>query len=572
MRIIHTSDWHLGQYFYGKSRANEHQQFLTWLLAQVTLHNIDSIIVAGDIFDTSTPPSYAREMYFAFIAKLHVTKCQLIILAGNHDSVTMLAESQTVLASLSTRVITQVIPASVGEDELVNELANGMESTLKNVLESTRESKNKKESAALNQQVFPLMNAQGQPSAIICAIPFVRPRDVIKSRAGQSAKDKQQNLQQAISDHYQYLYQHALTLSKRLSKSLSKNSAKKSSKSLPKDLSKELAKTSTQNSVKERALEQCEQLPIIATGHLTALGVSLSDSKSDSVRDIYIGSLEAFPASAFPPADYIALGHIHRAQQVAKSEHIRYCGSPIPLSFDEAKQDKRVLMVEFTSGKLSQVKDIIVPCFQPLYMVKTSVDELESSLEKTLAEFELFKIKQANTDQITGQTPDTDSPVKVNAWLDIEIDNGNHLSDLSQRVSELVGDMPFEILLVRRCKKARQRRQAQLSQQDNSTLSELSLAEVFDSRLSQLDWQTDEEVARKTRLKQLFTEISVELVAEKKQTNVSADTNTVKPLESTAVINTELQEKEQEGTTDSSSKNSRINSRDTAEEVEQQNL
>jgi exonuclease SbcD len=86
--------------------------------------------------------------------------------------------------------------------------------------------------------------------------------------------------------------------------------------------------------------------------------------------------------------------------------------------------------------------------------------------------------------------------------------------------------MPFEVLLVRRCKKARQRRQAQLSQQDNSMLSELSLAEVFDSRLSQLDWQTDEEVSRKTRLKQLFTEISVELVSQQKSVNLPAEKNT----------------------------------------------
>ena len=206
MRIIHTSDWHLGQYFYGKSRANEHQQFLTWLLAQVTAHDIDAIIVAGDIFDTSTPPSYAREMYFDFIAKLHVTQCQLVILAGNHDSVAMLAESQAVLASLSTRVITQVIPASIGEAELVNNLANEIENTLASV--------------ALNQQVFPLLNAKGKPSAIICAIPFVRPRDVIKSKAGQSAKEKQQSLQQAISDHYQTLYAQAVALSAELAKEL----------------------------------------------------------------------------------------------------------------------------------------------------------------------------------------------------------------------------------------------------------------------------------------------------------------------------------------------------------------
>ena len=456
MRIIHTSDWHLGQYFYGKSRANEHQQFLTWLIEQVSLHNIDAIIVAGDIFDTSTPPSYAREMYFDFIAKLQGSHCQLIILAGNHDSVAMLSESQAVLASLSTRVITQVVPASLSAGKLEAEQLGDTAMSLQKQYEQEQSDK------ALAQQVFPLYDGAGQATAIICAIPFVRPRDVIKSRAGQSASDKQQNLQQAISDHYQYLYQHALKQANAFEK------------------------------------EQGTGVPIIATGHLTALGVSVSDSKSDSVRDIYIGSLEAFPASAFPPADYIALGHIHRAQQVAKSEHIRYCGSPIALSFDEAKQDKRVLMVEFTDGKLNQVKEIIVPCFQPLYMVKTSIDALEASLQTTLLAFDERKVADNLADN-------------VNAWLDIEIDNGDHLSDLSQRVSELAVDMPFEVLLVRRCKKARQRRQSQLSKQDNSTLSELSLTEVFDSRLSQLDWKTDEELARKTRLTQLFAELSVEM-------------------------------------------------------------
>jgi exonuclease SbcD len=337
MRIIHTSDWHLGQYFYGKSRANEHQLFLSWLLEQVPKYEVGAIIVAGDIFDTSTPPSYAREMYFDFIAKLHKTSCQLIILAGNHDSVAMLAESQSVLSNLSTRVITHVVPISEDRDDKIAHSENGYD------LET------------LNQQVFALGNGQGKTQAVICAVPFVRPRDVIKSKAGQSASEKQQSLQQAIAAHYQMLYQHAQLLARNIEQ------------------------------------EQGQAIPIIATGHLTALGVSLNDSKSDSVRDIYIGSLEAFPAAAFPPVDYIALGHIHRAQRVAKSEHIRYCGSPIPLSFDEAKQEKKVLLAEFSGHYLEQVTELVIPCFQPLYMVKTSVDDLEINLESTLAEFEVYQ-------------------------------------------------------------------------------------------------------------------------------------------------------------------------------------
>ncbi|MCI2284306.1 exonuclease subunit SbcD [Colwellia sp. MSW7] len=297
MRIIHTSDWHLGQYFYGKSRAKEHQQFLNWLIVQVKTHAIDAIIVAGDIFDTATPPSYARQMYFNFISTLQAYDCQLVILAGNHDSVSMLAESKELLSALSTKVIANVTDVTIDSN--------------------------------LADQVFTLKNSQGEPQAVICAIPFIRPRDVIKSQAGQSATDKSKQLQQAIVQHYQCLFEQA----------------------------KQLVKTGG-----------C-QLPIIATGHLTALGVT----SSDSVRDIYIGTLEAFPSNAFPDADYIALGHIHRAQKVGKTEHIRYSGSPIALSFDEAKQQKRVLLVDFEKEKLSKITDLIVPCFRYISDVKNDV-------------------------------------------------------------------------------------------------------------------------------------------------------------------------------------------------------
>ncbi len=387
MRIIHTSDWHLGQYFYGKSRADEHQQFLTWLIAEIEQNDVDAVIVAGDIFDTATPPSYARQMYFNFISEIQSLNCQLIVLAGNHDSVSMLAESKELLAALSTRVIANV----------------------SNLADKTN----------LAEQVFVLKNKLQEPKAVICAVPFIRPRDIVKSQQGQSAQEKTSSLQQAIATHYQALFEYAQQL----------------------------------------VVESKLKLPIIATGHLTALGVTTSDS----VRDIYIGTLEALPSNAFPAADYIALGHIHRSQKVGKTEHIRYCGSPIPLSFDEAKQSKRVLLVDFKDNLLDSVTDIIVPCFQPLSLVKTSLHELSEVVKNILAELKLEQDKKL--------------------WLDIELTDSDHLSDLQSRISLLVEDYPVEILLVRRAKQVRQ--QLVKAQQDNSTLSELSLDEVFNSRLQQ---------------------------------------------------------------------------------------
>ena len=419
MRIIHTSDWHLGQHFYGKSRAREHQQFLNWLIEQSQVQQIDTIIVAGDIFDTGTPPSYAREMYFDFIAKLHQTRCQLVVLAGNHDSVAMLGESQKLLQQLSTRVISAV-------------------------------------SDNIAEQVFVLESLKTDQQAVICAIPFIRARDIVKSYAGQSASEKQRSLQQAITSHYQSLFSHAQTLS-------------------------------VENQAKGT------RLPIIATGHLTTIGASVSES----VRDIYIGTLEAFPASEFPAADYIALGHIHRPQKVTKSEHIRYSGSPIALSFDEANTQKSIVIAEFKDGKLSDVELTHVPCFQPLAMVKTQLDTLSEDIAGVA--------KTQITEPVNAKDASNTADIVEKIWLDIEIESAEYLQDLTARIEQIVAELPVEVLLVRRSKKSRQQMP---SHEKKITLSELSVQDVFDARMEIEPWETNEQQARKVRLNSLYLEIA----------------------------------------------------------------
>ncbi len=171
MRILHTSDWHLGQNFYSKSRAAEHQAFLDWLLETAQAHQVDAIIVAGDIFDTGSPPSYARELYNRFVVNLQQTGCHLVVLAGNHDSVATLNESRDILAFLNTTVI-----ASAGYAPRL------------------------------------LHRRDGSPGAVLCPIPFLRPRDIITSQAGLSGSEKQQQLLHAIADYYQQQYREACQL------------------------------------------------------------------------------------------------------------------------------------------------------------------------------------------------------------------------------------------------------------------------------------------------------------------------------------------------------------------------
>lgn len=87
MKIIHTSDWHLGQQLHGHNRQEEHQRALDWLARLIEDEGVDLLIVAGDIFDVTNPPIHAREMYYRFLERVtRSRRCRVVITGGNHDS------------------------------------------------------------------------------------------------------------------------------------------------------------------------------------------------------------------------------------------------------------------------------------------------------------------------------------------------------------------------------------------------------------------------------------------------------------------------------------------------------
>lgn len=387
MRILHTSDWHLGQHFMGKSRQAEHQALIDWLLVQVDTHAVDAVLIAGDIFDTGSPPSYARELYSQLVVRLHGAGVALLLLGGNHDSVATLGESSALLACLSTTVVAAVADVDKTVEQLV---------------------------------VLPLRGGRGEPGCIVCAVPFIRPRDVLQSQAGQSAAQKQESMQGAIQAYY--LAVHATGRARQAA------------------LQKEWGRV----------------VPLIATGHLTTVGAS----SNESVREIYVGSLDAFPTAAFPAVDYIALGHIHKPQKVGGLAHIRYSGSPIPLGFDEARQQKEVLLVDLGTDGLSAVTPLPVPCFQPLVSVSGNLVELAAA------------IKAAAAEGSSGQT----------VWLEVTVAQDDYLADLPARVEALTQGLNVEVLRVRR---QRGNAVASLPGDVVETLHELSPDEVFARRLAQ---------------------------------------------------------------------------------------
>lgn len=402
LRILHTSDWHLGQFFIGKSREAEHRAFFRWLCDTIQVRQIDVLLVAGDIFDTTTPPSYARELYHQLIVDLQPLGVQLVVLGGNHDSVAVLKESAELLRCLNTTVV----PGYVSDP---------------------------------SQHLLVLKNREGVPAAVLAAVPFLRPRDLsqrddFRSSAGVEAGEKQLQLQQQISVVYQELYQAAQTLASELSPDT--------------------------------------PLPLVATGHLTTVGAS----SSESVREIYIGTLDAFAASGFPPFAYIALGHIHQAQKVGGTEHIRYSGSPLALSFDEARQQKYCLEVTLNVADVT-VEALPLPCFQPLLSLKSDLASLPALLAPALQNLS------------DGQR----------LWLELVLTGDSALlSDVQIQLEQLLAALPIDLLRLRR------QRPTDVATIADSGLSlqELTPADVFAARLVQEDITAE----LQTRLQQLHQE------------------------------------------------------------------
>ena len=201
------------------------------------------------------------------------------------------------------------------------------------------------------------------------------------------------------------------------------------------------------------------------------------------MREIYVGSLDAFPTAAFPPVDYIALGHIHKPQKVGGLDHIRYCGSPIPLGFDEARQQKEVLLVDLDDSGLVGITPLVVPRFQALMSVSGNLLALADAIAAAAAQGSV------------------DKPV----WLEVTVADDDYLSDLPSRISAMTQGLPVEVLRVRR---QRANTAASLASASLETLDELSPQDVFARRLAQEDLPAEMQQALSQRFQGVVKSIT----------------------------------------------------------------
>lgn len=291
MRLLHTSDWHLGQTLHNYERGYEHQRFLDWLLDTLVAERVDVLLVAGDVFDNANPSAASQKQLYVFLqqARARLPALQLVVVAGNHDSAGRLEAPAPLLAAHGTHVIGHLLRGENGDIDL-------------------------------ERLLLPLSGADGQVQAWCLAVPFLRPGDVPKLPAG----DTQDAYLGGIALLYRQLTDLAL------------------------------------------ARRQPGQA-IVAMGHCHMVGGEMSN---DSERRIVIGGTEMLPSGIFDTTiAYAALGHLHKAQAVGGQEHIRYCGSPIPLSFAEVNYRHQVLCLDIDGETLQSVRVIEVPRAVPLLRV-----------------------------------------------------------------------------------------------------------------------------------------------------------------------------------------------------------
>jgi len=334
MRLLHTSDWHLGQTLHNHDRTYEHQCFLDWLADTLVEERVDVLLIAGDIFDTANPSSVAQRQLYRFLqqARARLPQLQVVVIAGNHDSPGRLEAPTPLLEAHGTIVVGNVLRRGDGEIDL-------------------------------ERLLVPLHDRDGKVAAWCLAVPFLRPGDLPRLRAAEGSEPGAEGPRDP--------YLHGTTLLYRQAHALAR----------------------------ERT---APGQPIIAMGHCH---MAKGEPSADSERRIVIGGSEALPVSMFDPdLAYAALGHLHLAQRVGGLEHVRYCGSPLPLSFSEVGYQHQVLRIDLDGAKAGAIVPLFVP--RPVQLLR--VPAKPAPLDEALAALEAL-------------APDPDLPPEAWPYLEVRV-------------------------------------------------------------------------------------------------------------------------------------------------------
>jgi exonuclease SbcD len=297
VRILHTSDWHLGRTLHGEDLHAHHAAFLDHLVDLVREREVDVVLVAGDVYDRAVPGVPSVRLLGDALARLSAL-ATVIVTPGNHDSAARLGFASALLRD-GLRILASVDALDV---PVVVEDADG-------------------------------------PVAFY-GVPYLDPDAV---RAALAAPDAP-----------------------------------------PLPRSHEAVLGAAMERVRADAAGRPDAR-VVVVAHAFVTGAAPSESE----RDIRVGGFDQVPASAFSGADYVALGHLHGAQEVRAGSarpRIRYSGSPLAFSFGERMQRKSSALVELAADGSTTVELVDAPVPRRLAEVTGTLAEIVDGRHADLAD------------------------------------------------------------------------------------------------------------------------------------------------------------------------------------------
>jgi exonuclease SbcD len=384
MKVLHTADWHLGQQFFLFDRSYEHQQFLEWLLVTLHKEEIDVLLISGDVFDVANPSAASIRLFYSFLQRA-VNTCpglQIIATAGNHDSAARLESARPLVDSQRIHLIGLVEKNEVGEtlfDKLIIPLYKRG-----NAPQMEARGMGGKE---ISGRFSP--DRSFLPDAFCLAVPFLRLGDY------PSLPQASNPYVEGVTLFYQQAVDHL-----------------------------------------KRKFEGAIPVPLIAMGHLHAQQAEVSDL--DKMERAIMGGVESIPAAAFPKeVQYVALGHIHKAQMVGGKNHIRYCGSPLPMSFSEHRYKHQVLLIRFEESALVDIQSLAIPVAVPLLRVPSTHQPLTVVLE------ELTKLR----DQFASG-PSEELPTEQQPYLEVRVQLNGPEPGIRHQVEQVLQNQPVRLVKI----------------------------------------------------------------------------------------------------------------------------
>ena len=173
MRILHTSDWHIGKKLKEHDRTDEYRKFFDWLADIIASEKIDVLISAGDIFDNRNPSIESQEIYYSFLGKIAGNTCRhVVITAGNHDSAAFIDAPSALMERCDVSVV-------------------------------GRSSEN---------EIITLNDAQGKLELIVCAVPFLHEDDIKMTGESENFEDSVKKIRAGIAEHYAKIFDKAREL------------------------------------------------------------------------------------------------------------------------------------------------------------------------------------------------------------------------------------------------------------------------------------------------------------------------------------------------------------------------